>query len=82
MYRKEAREVLRSLQSILTMKIPMERKEELYRELYKGTEWETYVKELPNGAIQAFINLTEAALETAIKELGKTGNATDPEGGT
>ena len=72
MERAEAREILRNLHSVLRQQIPMERKEEMYRELYKGTEWETYVKEMPSGAVQAFINLTEEAMEMAVKALGET----------
>lgn len=82
MERAEAREILRNLHSTLTMKIPMERKEQLYRELHKGTEWEVYVNELPSGAVQAFINLTEAALQKAVEELGRTENGSGPADGT
>ena len=80
MERAEAREVVRNLQSILTQQIPMERKEEMYRELYKGTEWETYVKEMPSGAVQAFINITEDAFEMAVEALGETETEPDQAG--
>lgn len=82
MNREDAREVLRNMHSILTMKIPMERKEQIFRNLFKRTEWDVYVNHTPPEAVRAFIGLIEESLETAVKELGRTESGSGPADGT
>lgn len=82
MNREDAREVLRNLHSILTMKIPMERKEQIFRNLFKRTEWDVYVSHTPPEAVRAFIGLIEKSMETAVKELGEKGTEADQAGET